>query len=112
MINEVAEEDDGFYRIEKLTRRTKNDSAWHHYHGLSLFSSTANAGFAKFLANLGGEDSTNSYGYYGATPLVEALTNVKYVLGTEGLESPYRKLAAWDESTYLYENGIYGSRYT
>ena len=104
VIDEVAEKDDSFYRIEKLTRRTKNDSAWHHYHGLSLFSSTANAGFAEFLAALGGEDSTNSYGYYGATPLVEALTNVKYVLGTEGLESPYRKLAAWDENTYLYEN--------
>lgn len=104
VINEVAKEDDSFYRIEKLTRRTKNDSAWHHYHGLSLFSSTTNAGFAELLAALGGEDSTNSYGYYGATPLVEALTNVKYVLGKEGLESPYRTLAAWDEETYLYEN--------
>ncbi len=104
VINEVAANDDSFYRIEKLKRRTKNDSAWHHYHGLSLFSSTANAGFAELLAALGGEDSTNSYGYYGATPLVEALTNVKYVLGKEGLESPFRTLVAWDEQTYLYEN--------
>ncbi len=104
VIDEAAKNDDSFYRIEKLTRRTKNDSAWHHYHGLSLFSSTANAGFAKFLAKLGSEDSTNSYGYYGATPLVEALTNVKYVLGTDGLLSPYRKLKASDTETFLYEN--------
>ncbi|MBQ9764641.1 MAG: YfhO family protein [Lachnospiraceae bacterium] len=104
VLNTVAAEDDGFYRVEKLTRRTKNDSAWHHYHGLSIFSSTANAGYANLLASLGGERSTNSYGYYGATPLVEALTNVKYVLGTEGLETPFRTLVTSADNTYLYRN--------
>lgn len=105
VLDTIDEQDSGFFRVEKLTRRTKNDAAWHHYHGLSLFSSTANAGYASLLASLGGERSTNSYGYYGATPLVEALFNVKYVLAASSeLNSPYRTLAAWDENAYLYQN--------
>ena len=105
LIDKISEEDTGFYRVEKLKRRTKNDAAWHHYHGLSLFSSTANAGYANLLASLGGERSTNSYGYYGATPLVEALTNVKYVLaGSSDLNSPLRTLTFWEDNQYLYKN--------
>lgn len=105
VLDKIAAEDTGFYRVEKLKRRTKNDAAWHHYHGLSLFSSTANAGYANLLASLGGERSTNSYGYYGATPLVELLTNVKYVLANSAdYESPYRTLKYWEDNIYLYEN--------
>lgn len=105
LLDKIEEEDPSFYRIDKIKRRTKNDAAWHHYHGLSLFSSTANAGYANLLASLGGERSTNSYGYYGATPFVEALFNVKYVLAkNDGLNSPYRTLKYWEDSEYLYEN--------
>ena len=105
LLDKIEKEDSSFYRIDKLRRRTKNDAAWHHYHGLSLFSSTANAGYANLLASLGGERSTNSYGYYGATPFVEALFNVKYVLAnSSGLNSPYRTLKYQEDKTYLYEN--------
>lgn len=105
VLEKAADQDSSFYRVEKLKRRTKNDSAWHHYAGVSLFSSTANAGFADFLAGLGCEESTNSYSYYGATPLTEAILSVKYVLSSELTEdTALRKLFAWEESVYLYEN--------
>lgn len=94
-----------FYRVEKLRRRSKNDAAWSHYHGMSLFSSVANAGVGNFLSSLGGEESTNSYAYYGATPLVEAIFNVKYVLSSqEQDENDLRTLVAKEDSTYLYQN--------
>lgn len=96
---------DSFYRVEKLKRRTKNDSAWHHYNGVSIFSSTANAGFADFLAGLGCEESTNSYSYYGATPLTDALLSVKYVISPELIDdTQLRILFSCEENTYLYEN--------
>lgn len=105
VLDELNSEDSDFYRVEKLKRRTKNDSAWHHYHGLSLFSSTANAGLSKFLSNLGHEESTNSYAFYGATPLTASLLDVKYVFSNEFLENTsLRELVTWDESIYLYEN--------
>lgn len=105
ILEEIHETDSDFYRIEKLKRRTKNDSAWHHYHGISLFSSTANAGLSQFLSDMGHEESTNSYAFYGATPLTASLLNVKYVFSNELLENtPLRELATWDESVYLYEN--------
>jgi len=99
------EGDSSFYRVEKLKRRSKNDAAWSHYHGMSLFSSTANAGVGKFLSNLGGEKSTNSYAYYGATPLVEAMFHIKYVLSSsEKEESDLRTLTASTDSMNLYKN--------
>lgn len=102
---EEANLPDSFYRVEKLRRRTKNDSAWHHYNGVSIFSSTANAGFADFLSGLGCEESTNSYSYYGSTPLTEALLSVKYVLSSElADDTAFRRLFAEEDGIYLYEN--------
>lgn len=105
VLEEAAEANDSFYRVEKLKRRTKNDSAWHHYAGVSIFSSTANVGFADFMAGLGCEESTNSYSYFGSTPLTEAILSVKYVIGSELTEdTDLRKLFAQEDSVYLYEN--------
>lgn len=105
VLDELNSTDTDFYRVEKLKRRTKNDSAWHHYHGLSLFSSTANAGLSQFLSDMGHEESTNSYAFYGATPLTSSILNVKYVFNNEFLENTsLRELVTWDESIYLYNN--------
>lgn len=105
VLDKVSEEDSSFYRVEKLKRRTKNDSAWHHYPGVSIFSSTANAGFADLLAELGCEKSTNSYSYYGATPLTESILSVKYVLSPEPADdNALRKLYTSEDSVYLYQN--------
>lgn len=101
----VEQSEDLFFRVEKLKRRSKDDAAWSHYHSMSLFSSTANAGVGEFLSNLGGEKSTNSYAYYGATPLVEAMFDVKYVMSTSDKEeSDLRTLVAEDGTMKLYEN--------
>lgn len=105
VLEQAAEANDSFYRVEKLKRRTKNDSAWHHYAGVSIFSSTANAGFADFMAGLGCEESTNSYSYSGSTPLTEALLSVKYVISSQETEdTKLRKLFVQEDSVYLYEN--------
>lgn len=94
-----------FYRVEKLTRRTKNDAAWHGYYGVSTFVSTANAGVTDFLAKLGMEESYNAYSNYGSTPLTDAIFSVKYLLGKEQTEdSELRRLFAKEGDEYLYEN--------
>ena len=99
-------DDNSFYRIEKLSRRTKNDAAWNDYRGVSIFSSTANGNFTEFLGRLGFEKSTNAYSYYGSTPLTSAILSVKYVLSNKIIDDPYlMSLYSYDEdaSRYLYK---------
>ncbi len=106
MVSKVAEEDKDFYRIEKITRRTKNDAAWNGYKGVSVFSSMANGSFTEYLGKLGFEQSTNAYSYYGYTPLTSALLSVKYVLSNDVLEDEVRYTLQdynEDQDMYLYK---------
>ena len=41
-----------FYRVEKKTRKTKNDGAWMNFPSVSLFSSTANADLSNVFKKL------------------------------------------------------------
>ncbi|SHI36143.1 YfhO family protein [Parasporobacterium paucivorans] len=105
VLAQVQKEDTGFYRIEKVLRRTKNDAAWHDYKGVSIFSSTTNAGVTDYLGSLGFEESMNAYSFYGYTPLTASLLNVKYMLSNTVLEeSDLYSLYAQSGSISLYEN--------
>ena len=105
LLEDVYENDDDFYRIEKFKRRTKNDAAWHDYKGVSVFSSTANAGLNKFLSSLGFEGSTNAYAFYGHTPLTSSILSVKYMLSDfKHDETILLREYGQKDGSYLYEN--------
>ncbi len=102
---DMVEPTDDFYRVEKKTRKTKNDGAWMNFPSVSLFSSTANADLTEFFKRMGCEASTNSYSITGSTPLVDSLVSIKYALYSE--EVPNTELWAYMKEsgeTYLYEN--------
>lgn len=102
---EVIQPADDFYRVEKKTRKTKNDGAWMNFPSVSLFSSTANADLTKFFKRVGCEASTNAYSITGSTPFVDSILSVKYALYSE--EVPNTDLYVYMKesgSTYLYEN--------
>ncbi len=105
LVASVSTDENEFFRIEKLSRKTKNDAAWNDYHGVSVFSSMANGSFTDYLGALGFEKSTNAYSYYGYTPFTSALLNVKYVFNNSFLDNTdYLTLTEYDEtkSRYLY----------
>lgn len=105
VLNTVEQEDSSFYRVEKMERRTKNDAAWHDYKGVSIFSSTANAGVTDFLGSLGFEQSMNAYAFYGNTPFTASLLSVKYVLSNNLIEdNSLTGLSTSSNNIYLYEN--------
>jgi len=104
LLEALEESDTDFYRIEKFSRRTKNDGSWLGYHGASLFSSVNNSSVEHFYKAVGMMGSKNSYAYFGATPLVSALLSVKYTLSQEPLHEPLRELVAESDGVYLYEN--------
>ena len=97
-------DDDGFYRVEKVSRRTKNDGAWSNYMSASLFSSSALAAISDFYEIMGMQSSMNSYSYYGHTPVMTAILGVKYELSSSLLSDSLMTLAASADEMYLYEN--------
>lgn len=105
LMDRVAEADDGFYRVEKFRRTTKNDGMLLSYPSASLFSSTSNAHVKEFYGKYGMQNSKVYYNYEGDTPLTAALLNVKYMISKEALEdnSLYR-LIDIEGNLYLYEN--------
>jgi len=94
-----------FYRVEKVSRKTKNDGAWMNFPSVSLFSSTANADLSKFFKKIGCESSTNAYSITGSTPLVDALFGVKYALYSEEVgENEVSSLVSVQDEMQLWKN--------
>ncbi|MCI8517187.1 MAG: YfhO family protein [Hungatella sp.] len=94
---------DSFYRIEKVTRKTKNDGAWMNFPSVSLFSSTANADLTDFFKTVGCEGNTNAYSITGSTPLVDSLFSVKYGLySSEQTDNELLEKVDRSGDTWLY----------
>ncbi len=85
------EQEDGFYRLEKFTRKTKNDGTLAGYPTASVFSSTLNSAVKDMYHRLGMRYSKVYYGYDGATALTSAMLNVKYMFAESA----------------IYENSLY-----
>ncbi len=71
----------GFFRVEKFTRTTKNDGCLTGYPTASVFSSTMNSRVGKLYEKLGMRHSKVFYAYDGATGLTGAMMNVQYMFG-------------------------------
>lgn len=81
-VNEIKEQDDGFYRIEKQFFRTVNDPLAVNMYGLSHSSSTLNAKPIELLKRLGFTARSHYTRYSGATLITSSLFGVKYELST------------------------------
>jgi len=104
----TREQEEGFYRLEKFTRKTKNDSTLTGYPTASVFSSTMNSGVMDMYKRLGMRHSKVYYGFDGATSFTAALLNVDYMLGeSECYGGPLYELLEQSGDIYLY-----GSKYT
>lgn len=98
-------DEDLFYRVDKISRKSKDDGTFINYNSASIFSSTTHAGISDIYRKLGMEGNTNAYCITGATPLMESLLSVKYRLSLNELpESPLYVLAGEQNGAYLYEN--------
>ena len=102
---DTLQPNDTFFRVEKVTRKTKNDGAWMHFPSVSLFSSTANAELSALFKKLGCESSTNAYSITGGTPLIDALLSVKYGLYSEKpVDTSMRTALGEQDGVWLYQN--------
>lgn len=107
LVKEIREKDEGFYRFEKMTRKTKDDGAWMNFHSVSLFSSTAYAACSDFFRAMGMEASTNAYSITGSTPLMNMLFGVKYGIYSQEPAAPTEtglNFVSESGDTSLYRN--------
>lgn len=99
IIDYINANDPGFYRTEKLYRKTHNDPMMFSYNGLSHFSSCETDQVKRFMGNLGFRDN-GLWAYYssGSTTFADCLMGVKYML------SQYDETCKPYEYYYLYNN--------
>ena len=80
------EEVGNFFRVEKEKMTIYNAGMWSGYHSTSAFCSALNEGVVDFFISMGMDGSVNCYGHDGATPLIDAILSVKYILSDEWWE--------------------------
>ncbi|MCM1193394.1 MAG: YfhO family protein [Acetatifactor muris] len=100
----TRERTEGFYRVEKFTRKTKNDATLTGYPSASVFSSTMNSDVMDLYKRLGMRHSKVYYCFDGATGLTSALLNVNYMFGeSETYECGLYTRLARSGDIFLYE---------
>lgn len=112
----AKENTDGFFRMEKFERRTKNDGTLAGYPTASLFSSTLNSSVADFYEKVGMRHSKVYYAFDGATPLISAMLNVNYMYGDKEKSEQNERSDNYDKLyTAVAESGdvtLYQCNYT
>lgn len=86
MAQQEDETGEPFFRMEKFSRKTKNDGTLAGYSTASVFSSTMNSYVMDLYKRLGMRNSKVYYGFDGATLFTSALLNVQYMYGKDGQE--------------------------
>ena len=81
IIETIDREDKGFFRVDKLYRRSNNDPMLIGYNGLSHFSSCETEQAMRFLGSLGFRDNGN-WAFYGegSTTFADCFMGMKYLL--------------------------------
>jgi uncharacterized membrane protein YfhO len=101
---QTQEKEEGFYRLEKFHRKTKNDSMLSNYPSATVFSSTMNSYVMDMYERLGMRYSKVYYSFDGATALSGALLSVHYMFGdSHEYENSLYTLVGQSGDVYLYE---------
>lgn len=99
VVDKVGENDESFYRMEATFHRTVNDPIGADYAGISHSSSTMNAPALKTLKQLGYAYGGHYTKYDGATPVTDAIFNIKYIMDRD--DDDYRSQYFLPESYTL-----------
>ena len=105
IIEDLEKKDPGFYRVEKMYRRTHNDAMLIGYNGLSHFSSCETNQVKGFMGKLGFRNNGN-WAFYGegSTSFADCLMGLKYLLSQyDETAKPYEQKAIYGDK-FVYQN--------
>lgn len=107
IVDKVFEYDDGFYRMEKTSHRTKNDNMALGIKGLTNSTSTLNADAIQFVNYMGYTGRAHLTMYRGGTPFSDSLLGIKYVVDSqtsERFDNVYEAISISDDTYQVYKN--------
>lgn len=105
LVDLIEANDDSFYRMEKLYRRTHNDPMMFSYNGLSHFSSCESDQVKSFMGKLGFRNN-GLWAFYGqgSTSFVDCLMGLKYQLSQyDEIPKPYERIFA-NGTRFIFKN--------
>lgn len=101
----VKNNDNDFYRLERLSMLTFNDPSWYGYNGQVTFSSMEYENMAVLQHALGMPgNEINSYYYMQNTPIYDLMFDIKYLIGYSVDEARYSKFYQGNETVYKFKN--------
>lgn len=103
---QMALDEGSFYRYEKTSRTTNNDSMLQNYPSVSMFSSTGNGLVNYFYNRYGMRNSKVYYCADGLTPFTSALLSCGYTFnkGEALQEDSLYSFVTEKDNVYLYQN--------
>ena len=107
VLEELRQQNDGFYRIEQSISGGANDPMRYGYNGLSHFSSADKQEVMTFLEKMGFKNCYDIWSYYGygSTADADALLGVKYIMSQQDLSAVKGyPLLTEKNGTCVYEN--------
>ncbi len=108
VMSQLEEYDNGFYRSEKTTHRTKNDNMAIGMKGLTSSTSTLNADAIEFADLMGYVGRAHLTIYDGGTPFSDSFMGIKYVFDTKSSKNfanTYTLLENIESEKYnIYQN--------
>lgn len=106
-----ANTDELFWRTEVSSTQTLNDGALNNYHGVSIFTSSANVNFNRFTRSLGLSSwpGSNRFSYYEGSPFTNTMCGIRYILDRDGkqLDPRFNSLIATSANVNLLESNSY-----
>lgn len=98
----LQKQDEGFYRVEKTYRYSRNDALLYGYNGITHYSSTYHAAVNRLFGAMGFVYRRSWDTFYSSTPVTDALFGVKYVLSKTDI--PAYSAVAGNRTVTAYEN--------
>lgn len=105
LVEQIKEQDQGFYRVNQGYEYSKNDAMLFGYHGMTHYSSTFHASVNALTPKLGIAQAHIWNSGYGTNPLLDSLFAIKYILDDGLVPSDYAQIASSQGGASVYANG-------
>ncbi|MCQ2428832.1 MAG: YfhO family protein [Clostridia bacterium] len=102
----IRENDDGFYRTEKIYHRKTNDNFSLKFKGLSCSTSTLNRDTIDFLGTMGYAGTSHWSKYCGGNPVSDSIMGIKYLVSDDKVNVDYYGNALYPNDTFEYDEDL------
>ncbi len=104
LVEQIKEQDNGFYRINQGFEYSKNDAMLLGYNGMTHYSSTFNAAINRLTPSLGIAQTYFWNSGYGSNFMLDSLFAVKYIMADRYVPNTYTWINSTEYGSSSYSN--------